>query len=81
MGQNYTQLTQEERYKIAYLHHADHRIAYLDQHGICVRAGHHCAQPLAQILGIDGSVRVSFYLYNTLQEVDKLLDVLSHLTA
>ena len=53
--------------------------AYLDQHGICVRAGHHCAQPLAKKLGVDASVRASFYCYNTLDEVDFLVDVLRQL--
>lgn len=53
--------------------------AYLDKEGICVRAGHHCAQPLAKRLGIDSSVRVSFYAYNELYEVQSLLDALSRL--
>jgi len=47
--------------------------AYLDMHGICVRAGHHCAQPLHIALGIDSSVRVSFYAYNTLEETVYLI--------
>jgi len=50
--------------------------SYLDQFGVCVRAGHHCAQPLANKLGIDASVRVSFYAYNTAKEVDLLLQLL-----
>lgn len=53
--------------------------AYLDHYGICVRAGHHCAQPLAKRLGIDASVRVSFYIYNTIQEVELLLQALAQL--
>lgn len=53
--------------------------AYLDQFGICVRAGHHCAQPLAKKLGIDASVRVSFYCYNAMQEVEKFLEAMEKL--
>lgn len=53
--------------------------AYLGSQGICVRAGHHCAQPLAQRLGIDASVRVSFYIYNTIDEVHYFLDALAQL--
>jgi cysteine desulfurase/selenocysteine lyase len=48
----------------------------LDQRGIAVRAGHHCAQPLMQHLGISASARASFAMYNTLEEVDKLADAL-----
>lgn len=50
--------------------------AYLDQHGICVRAGHQCAQPLAHKLGVESSVRVSFYAHNTMQEVNQIISVL-----
>jgi len=48
----------------------------LDEEGICVRSGHHCAQPLMRRLGIENAVRASFYLYNTEEEVDKLLSTL-----
>ncbi|MEX0940464.1 MAG: cysteine desulfurase [Candidatus Babeliales bacterium] len=51
--------------------------AYLDQHNICVRTGHYCAQPLAQKLQIDGSVRVSFYGYNAQEEIDRLVYAMS----
>lgn len=44
----------------------------LDQQGIAVRTGHHCAQPLMAHLGIPGTVRASFALYNTKEDVDKL---------
>jgi len=44
----------------------------LDRHGIAIRAGHHCAMPLHKRYGIAASARASFYLYNTLAEVDKL---------
>lgn len=56
--------------------HAHDVAAYLDQHGIAVRAGHHCAQPLAEKLNYIASVRASFYVYNSLQDVAALLDVL-----
>jgi len=46
--------------------------AFLDQRGIAVRAGNHCAQPLMTALGSPGVVRASFALYNTLEEVDVL---------
>jgi cysteine desulfurase/selenocysteine lyase len=45
----------------------------LDQLGIAVRTGHHCAQPLMDRLGIAGTVRASFALYNTKEEVDVLV--------
>jgi len=48
----------------------------VDQRGIAVRAGHHCAQPLMQHLGVTATCRASFGLYNTTEEVDKLVDAL-----
>ncbi len=48
----------------------------LDYYGIAVRAGHHCAQPLHTKFGIPATARASFYLYNTPDEVDKLVDAL-----
>lgn len=53
------------------IHHHD-LAAIVDQDGIAVRAGHHCAQPLHEHYGISGSARASLYLYNTRQEIDKL---------
>ena len=44
----------------------------LDQQGVAVRTGHHCAMPLMDALGIAGTVRASFSLYNSLEDVDKL---------
>ncbi|HEX2318375.1 MAG TPA: cysteine desulfurase [Streptosporangiaceae bacterium] len=46
----------------------------LDDRGIAVRAGHHCAWPLHRALGVQSSTRASFYLYNTLDEVDALVE-------
>jgi cysteine desulfurase / selenocysteine lyase len=48
----------------------------LDQEGICIRAGHHCAQPLMRRLGVPATSRASFYVYNTREEVDLLVDAL-----
>ena len=46
----------------------------LDDGGVAVRAGHHCAWPLHRALGVQSSTRASFYLYNTLDEVDALAE-------
>jgi cysteine desulfurase/selenocysteine lyase len=46
----------------------------LDQSGIAVRAGHHCAMPLHEKFNITATTRASFYLYNTLDEVDRLIE-------
>ena len=48
----------------------------LDDEGIAVRAGHHCAQPLMERLGVNGTTRASFYIYNTEREVDSLVNAL-----
>jgi cysteine desulfurase/selenocysteine lyase len=45
----------------------------LDRLGIAVRTGHHCAEPLMHRLGIQGTVRASFALYNTKDEIDTLV--------
>ena len=48
----------------------------LDQHGVCVRAGHHCAKPLMRELGVTATARASLYLYNDESDVDALVDAL-----
>jgi cysteine desulfurase / selenocysteine lyase len=48
----------------------------LDSEGIAVRAGHHCAMPLHERFHLDATTRASFYIYNTLDEVDKLVECL-----
>lgn len=48
----------------------------LDRHGVAIRAGHHCAQPLMQFLGVTATTRASFALYNTEQEVDTFVESL-----
>lgn len=55
------------------IHHLDMG-TLLDRLGIAVRTGHHCAQPLMLRLGIQGTVRASFALYNTKEEIDTLAD-------
>lgn len=59
-------------FNVGDIHHLDLG-TLLDRLGIAVRTGHHCAQPLMDRLGISGTVRASFALYNTLEEVDALV--------
>lgn len=54
------------------IHHLDLG-TLLDRLGIAVRTGHHCAEPLMRRMGIEGTVRASFGLYNTFEEVDALV--------
>ncbi|KRN88992.1 cysteine desulfurase [Ligilactobacillus ceti] len=56
--------------------HAHDAATVLDLQGIALRAGHHCAQPLMKYLQIQASLRVSFYFYNTKQDVDRLVTAL-----
>jgi len=54
-----------------------HDIAELcDREGVCVRAGHHCAQPLMRRLGVPATARASFHVYNTREDVDRLVGAL-----
>ncbi len=55
------------------IHHFDMG-TLLDRLGIAVRTGHHCAEPLMRYLGVEGTVRASFGLYNTKEEVDALVE-------
>lgn len=57
---------------LAGIHHQDIGII-LDQQGIAVRTGHHCTQPLMQRFGLLGTTRASFAMYNTTEEIDKLV--------
>ncbi|KGQ22703.1 cysteine desulfurase [Thermus filiformis] len=56
--------------------HAHDVATALDQEGVAVRAGHHCAQPLHRRLGVAATARASFYLYNTREEVDRFVEAL-----
>ena len=58
---------------VGYIHHLDMG-TLLDRLGIAVRTGHHCAEPLMHRLGINGTVRASFALYNTKEEIDILVN-------
>lgn len=60
------------------LHHFDIGMM-LDAKGIAVRTGHHCTQPLMQACGLDGTVRASFSVYNTLEEVTYFIDSLKQI--
>ncbi|WP_017345472.1 cysteine desulfurase CsdA [Pantoea sp. A4] len=59
-------------FEIAGIHHSD-IVTLLAEHGIALRAGQHCAQPLMQALGVSGTLRASFAPYNNLQDVDALV--------
>jgi cysteine desulfurase/selenocysteine lyase len=50
----------------------------LDQDGVCVRAGHHCAQPLMRRLGVPATTRASFYVYNEVRDVERLAEGIVH---
>lgn len=55
-----------------------HDVAQIfDREGLCVRAGHHCAMPLHEHYGLAATTRASFYVYNTPEEVDKLVETIS----
>jgi cysteine desulfurase/selenocysteine lyase len=56
--------------------HAHDVSEILDRHGVAVRAGHHCAQVLMQRLGVPATTRASFAVYNTREEVDRLIAAL-----
>lgn len=58
--------------------HGETISSYLDSKGIAIRVGHHCAMPLHQRLGISASCRASFYLYNTLEDVDRFVDAVKN---
>lgn len=58
---------------VGHIHHLDMG-TLLDRLGIAVRTGHHCAEPLMHRFGVEGTVRVSFGLYNTSEEVDVLVE-------
>jgi cysteine desulfurase/selenocysteine lyase len=59
----------------SYVHPHDAGQIISDQ-GVCVRAGHHCAMPLHTRLGLPGSVRASLYMYNTKEDIDRLIDAI-----
>jgi cysteine desulfurase/selenocysteine lyase len=48
----------------------------LGEEGVAIRAGHHCAQPLMDWLGVPATCRASFYVYNSFEDVDRLVEAL-----
>ena len=68
---------------VSFLHpsiHSEDLAHLLDSRGFAVRTGHHCAQPLLHRLGINGTVRASFYLYNTMEEAEHFVTQLKEIT-
>ena len=66
----------EDSSVVSFLHptlHSEDFAHLLDARGVAVRTGHHCAQPLLNRLGISGTVRASFYIYNTMQDAEEFL--------
>ncbi|HRJ48591.1 MAG TPA: aminotransferase class V-fold PLP-dependent enzyme, partial [Opitutaceae bacterium] len=53
--------------------HAHDVVTFADEDGIALRGGHHCNQPLMRKLGLTSTTRASFYLYNTTEEIDRLV--------
>ncbi len=49
---------------------------FADQYGLAMRGGHHCNQPLMRRFGLTGTTRASFYFYNTLEEIDRMIEIL-----
>ena len=59
---------------------SSHDVAlFLDNYGITIRSGFHCAQPLHQVFKLQSSARASFYIYNTREEIDRLIEVLKEI--
>ena len=73
-----TQKISVQSFVLNNMHHFDAGMM-LDAKGIAVRTGHHCTQPLMQRFGLDGTIRASFAVYNTIEEIDVLLEALKKL--
>jgi cysteine desulfurase/selenocysteine lyase len=56
--------------------HPHDMASILDQYGVAIRGGHHCAMPLMRVLGVNGTCRASFYIYNTVEEIDVLIEAI-----
>lgn len=54
--------------------HPHDMASILDQYGVAIRGGHHCAMPLMRVLGVNGTCRASFYIYNTVDDIDVLIE-------
>ncbi|MEX1117707.1 MAG: cysteine desulfurase [Terrimicrobiaceae bacterium] len=57
--------------------HAHDIVSMADQYGLALRGGHHCTQPLLKKMGVPSSARASFYFYNTREEVDRMVNILT----
>lgn len=64
-------------FQVGNIHHYDFGML-LDKTGVAIRTGHHCAQPLIESLGMTGTARISFALYNTKAEIDQFIEHLEH---
>ena len=49
---------------------------FADQYGLAMRGGHHCNQPLMRRFQVSGTTRASFYFYNTMEEIDRMIEIL-----
>lgn len=56
--------------------HAHDVVTVADQHGLALRGGHHCTQPLMKKLGVESTARASFYFYNTQTEIDRFIEII-----
>ena len=65
---------------VGHIHHYDLGML-LDKQGVAVRTGHHCAEPLMNVLGVEGTVRASFGVYNTKEEIDAFMVALEKAVA
>ena len=63
-------------YKAVVTDHSSHPHHHGKLEGVAVRAGHHCAQPLMNYLNVSSTVRASFYLYNSKEDCDQLVEAL-----
>ncbi len=74
-----------ERAGIASFHlpnvHAHDVVSFADRRGLALRGGHHCTQPLMKRLGLESTVRASFYIYNTKEEIDRFVEVIEEIQA
>ena len=59
--------------------HAHDVVTFADEDGVALRGGHHCNQPLMRKLGLTSTTRASFYLYNTEEEIDRLVKSLQRI--
>ena len=59
--------------------HPHDTASLMDDYRISVRAGHHCCMPLMKSLGLQGTVRVSFYFYNTFEDIDKIIEAIKNI--